>query len=406
MKTRSLGILFVAAVILPSVLLAVLSIRSAGREEAFVEKELEATLLAEVTYVAGLAGAEADRIAVELRDGLEVPAGEGYGRRLEQWRKSSALVSVPFLLSPRFGILWPGAQSPVGSEERRFLQENGEFLTDRAPTAVFENIAVRYKEQVLAEAELKKAAPAKAARVMEAPAKAAAAKPEAAPAGQGAVSESKDVQPREDEVDDALARREAIDTFAQSAEIQSKVLEQAREKGDVLNLRSVAPASKASRLADRVTAGEEAVGQAAGAAPASQAAVPATERAAAVTLPAVDASAPAPAPAPAPVDAARQQSQFVVTSQLLSQIASQGEYGVVPRFVGSRVTFLFWEKQADGRIAGCAIAPAAFRARIAGVLPPTFTPARLLTVLDEEGLPIAVPAGHGGQELEKAFRGP
>ena len=86
MKTRSLGIIFVAAVIVPSILLAVLSIRSAGREQAYVEKQLATTLLAEVTQVAGLAGAEADRVADELRAGLDVPAGAGYERRLSAWK--------------------------------------------------------------------------------------------------------------------------------------------------------------------------------------------------------------------------------------------------------------------------------------------------------------------------------
>ena len=56
MRARSLAIVFVVAVILPSVLLAVLSIRSAGREQAYLERELETTLLAEVTHAAGSSG--------------------------------------------------------------------------------------------------------------------------------------------------------------------------------------------------------------------------------------------------------------------------------------------------------------------------------------------------------------
>ena len=64
MKSRSLGIIFIAAVILPSILLAVLSIRSAGREEAYVEKQLATTLLAEVIQTAGLANTETSRLAL------------------------------------------------------------------------------------------------------------------------------------------------------------------------------------------------------------------------------------------------------------------------------------------------------------------------------------------------------
>ena len=97
MKSRSIGFIFVAAVIVPSVLLAVLSIRAAGREEAFIEKQLAATLLAEVTQTAGLARRTTTRIADELRSSIDVrrmgttrgsfPAG-GRRRRLSPSRSS------------------------------------------------------------------------------------------------------------------------------------------------------------------------------------------------------------------------------------------------------------------------------------------------------------------------------
>src|SRR5208283_6007611 len=106
--------------------------------------------------------------------------------------------------------------------------------------------------------------------------------------------------------------------------------------------------------------------------------------------PAAPAAASKPAPAPPAKDAAKEQpSQFVLTSQLLSQIASQGEAGLIPRFIGEKLVFLFWERQKDGRIAGCEIASGALRARIAGVLSSTWSPVRILTLLDENGAPLA-----------------
>ena len=93
-----------------------------------------------------------------------------------------------------------------------------------------------------------------------------------------------------------------------------------------------------------------------------------------------------------PKDAAKEQpSQFVLTSQLLSQIASQGEAGLIPRFIGEKLVFLFWERQKDGRIAGCEVEGSALRARIAGVFTSTWSPVRILTLLDENGVPLAVP---------------
>ena len=150
-KSRFLGLIFIAAVIVPSVLLAVLSIRAAGREEAFVEKQLTTTLLAEVTQTAGLANGEVERIVDELRTGIAVPAGGDYARTLRQWQKASPLVGVPFLLSPRYGILWPRADKSASDDEKRFLHDNADFLSDRTATTVLQNIALRYRQEILAE---------------------------------------------------------------------------------------------------------------------------------------------------------------------------------------------------------------------------------------------------------------
>ena len=371
MRARSLGIVFVAAVIVPSILLAVLSIRAAGREEAFVEKQLATTLLAEVTHVADLAAAEAAQVAEELRAGLDVPAGGGYEKAFAQWKQGQPLVEVPFLISPRLGVLSPRASADLGPEERLFIQENGDFLSNLTPTSVFENIAVKYKDQILAEAPKGEDDSTKDSSALRRPAEAEQKK---------------------------SADRAAIDAFAQSEAIQAKVYEQAREKGDVLNRRVVTP------------------GGASAAAPEEPAVLPARQAAPADTMQEAEASAGGAAPADAAPPAAgaatnaaplkpsqQQQSQFVVTSQLLSQIAAQGEYGIIPRFVDSRLTFLFWEKQADGRIAGCGISERVFRGRIAAILPATYTPARLLTILDETGAPVVVPPGSEGRDWRRPF---
>jgi signal transduction histidine kinase len=96
-------------------------------------------------------------------------------------------------------------------------------------------------------------------------------------------------------------------------------------------------------------------------------------------------------------------SQYVLTKQLLHQIAAGGEYGVIPRFVADRLEFLFWERQKDGRIAGCRIQDQAFRSRIAGVLESTWTPVRILTLLDENGSPLLVPPDSGGRDWHRPF---
>ncbi|HTZ50969.1 MAG TPA: ATP-binding protein [Spirochaetia bacterium] len=205
----------------------------------------------------------------------------------------------------------------------------------------------------------------------------------------------------------------AIDTFAQNPAVQTRVYEEARQKGDQLSSRNVAPKVLPSQVAaDTSTttdASEAAPSPAREAdkdrtAPSAQTppaprpqAVPGLKKEAAVTVPAPATPLPRPAPQPSP------PSQFVRTSQLLSQIASRGEYGIIPRFIGEKLVFLFWERLKDGRIAGCQVADAAFRSRIAGVLESTWTPVRILTLLDENGSPLAAPPGSEGRDWRRPF---
>ena len=391
MRSRSLGIIFIAAVIVPSILLAVLSIRSAGREEAWMEKQMAATLDAEVTHAAGLAGTEVGRVIDDLRAALDVPPGGDYGRILSRWKSTTALVAVPFMLSPRYGILWPPSDTRADDEQRRFLRENGTFLSDRAATTVFQNIAVRYQDEILAEtsrAQNLAAAPQAQGEIAQATTDtegtAPPAQAESAPAPSTVPERRAASEAQAGAAAAPFARQMAIDAFAQSPGIQNRVYEEAREKGDQLNARVVEPMAK-----DRSAAGAD------------------------KSLPAAALNDEAAKPAPAlkalkalkksAVPAKEQPSQFVLTSRLLSQIASQGDSGLIPRFIGEKLVFLFWERQKDGRIAGCEIAASAFRGRIAGVLTSTWSPVRILTLLDENGEPLATPPDAAGRDWRRPF---
>ena len=413
-KSRSLGIIFVAAVIVPSILLAVLSVRAAGREEAFVEKQLTTTLLAEVTQTAGLAAAEVGRIVDELRAGIDVPETGDYARILPRWQHATPLVGVPFLLSPRYGILWPRESAGLDAAQRRFLLQNGDFLSDKAATVVLQNIAVKYQQEILAETR-------KAERVTELhrgpasrysadsasrysadsaplPQKSAAPTDTSAAEAQSFTKDETGTGAAADNqagaASDSTSRQMALDAFAQNPALQSKVYEQAREKGDRVSPRVAQPLSKMAQNAAPNAAAPEAGAME-------------TEQRAADLVPADKKETLAAVPAAAPAGAARapdaQQSQFVVTSRLLSQIASQGSYGLIPRFIGDTLTFLFWERQKDGRIAGCEVSVSALRQRIAGVLSGTYTPVRIITILDENGAPLAAPPESAARNWRQPF---
>ncbi len=533
-RSRSLGIVFIAAVIVPSILLAVLAIRAAGREEAFIERQLAATLGADVTHTAALALSEVNRVTGELGAGVDVPAGANYARILAAWKKSNPLVSVPFLLSPTYRILWPRSDGRLDADQKKFLLENGDFLSDKTATSVLENIAVRYQAEILREmprgtvaapemprgtvaapemprgtvaAEAARnqgvpetstisasgstsapaplpAAPAEAAASpadskaaptsppSSAPAKASrAAEVGAAPASPSAGSSvidasssgsaeqglaAKDKVPAAaanappaaaQNAGAAAARQVALDAFAQSADIQNKVYQLAREKGDTVSPRVVQPTAPAVQT---VTQAAEAAPMAASSPAPMAASSPAPAAAPSRVAPAALNAAPTPtqtpadrevavaaptapkkdsvptsdeqqaagpggaAPAseaqPAPVEARKeaassvsQPSQYVITSQLLSEIASTGDHGLIPRFIGDKLVFLFWEREGDGRIAGCELAGGAFRERIRGILTATYTPQRILTLLDENGIPLAAPPDVRGLDWRRPF---
>ena len=412
-RSRSLGIIFVAAVIVPSILLAVLAIRAAGREEAFIERQLAATLGADVTHTAALALSEVDRVTEELGAGVDVPPGSDYARILAAWKKSDPLVSVPFFLSSSYRILWPRSDARLDADQKRFLQENGDFLNDKTATSMLQNIAVRYQAEILAET-VRTQTSAPEVPATNAPGFTGAAASAEKPAAEGQAAQNA-----------GASRQIALDAFAQSADIQNKVYELAREKGDTVSPRAVQPTAAVAQIA--APADEEAA--AATDTTKKKDSTSATPDQLAAEMPqgsvasetASDAKA---APAEArkesaqmsrstvagqsemprgTVAAAAQPSQYVITAQLLSEIASTGDHGLIPRFIGEKLVFLFWEREKDGRIAGCELAGSAFRERIGGILTATYTPQRILTLLDENGIPLAAPPNVKALDWRRPF---
>jgi signal transduction histidine kinase len=464
LEARYLGLVFGLAVILPSCILAGLSIRAAAREESFIEGQLRTTLLAEATHAAALASDAVRQAAEDLRASVPaIPADPSAA--VSRWKAASPLVDVPFLLSPRYAILWPPAAEGLAAAERSFLEENAGFLSDRTPTQVFRNIALVYQNEILEKAPsspgtaaaaagsaaasaappadaapdgaLASAAPVAArteappaasrggaapaaspvtqlakAAVANSPAKPAAATPraassgpaedEASRSGEGALAgrlaerqesldakdkqrqappeakaartavvaqppEAKalraappaaaseeaaaaDVPPETRSRRDAGDAQKALDTFAQSQTVRESVYAEAAKKGDSVGKRVVAPAPQAQNS-------------------------PAEE----------------------------QRSELVSEPVRLSRIAAGSPYGIIPRFVGERLTFLFYMRLADGRIAGCRVDAGGLRARVSGVVAGTWTPARILVILDEKGTPLAAPPGSAGRDWRRPF---
>ena len=147
--SRHLGWLFVLAVLIPSTVLAVLSVRSIRREKAYIEKSLETTLLAEIGHVVSLVETELDAVWEELGETTPVETKSDPKAVLVPWEAENELVETAFMLTDDFEILWPNSSGDLTNEQLAFLAANGSFLTGRISVPVYQNIAAGYEDEIV-----------------------------------------------------------------------------------------------------------------------------------------------------------------------------------------------------------------------------------------------------------------
>ena len=96
LRSKPLGWIFALVVLVPGVLLAVIAVRSIDREEAYIEKQLQGTLLAEVVYLASLVETELARIEKDLADSAPFDPLADPQASLRRWRQASRGCSNSF----------------------------------------------------------------------------------------------------------------------------------------------------------------------------------------------------------------------------------------------------------------------------------------------------------------------
>ncbi len=306
-RAKHLGWIFGLVVLVPGVLLAVIAVRSINREEAYIEKQLEGTLLAEVTYLVSLVETELGRIESELADSAPLEPSVAVESALKGWRDAFPLVSSPFLLSPEFEILWPRGNGALSDEQLSFLRWNSDFLSNRLEVPVYENIALAYKDEII-------------------------------PAVEG-----------EKKIGN-VEFQQAKSQFEMSEEVQEKIYEQALEEGRKAQSRIVLPSASGS----------------------------------------VDKEEPPP-------------SIFISRDLRLDEITTDRDLGLIPRFVENRLSVLFWKKLPGGRIIGCVLSDSELRARLIALIPDVYTPVRILTLVDEQGRPLAAPEETEPRDYRRPF---
>jgi signal transduction histidine kinase len=348
--SRHLRLVFVAAVLVPCAILAFLSLRSLGREEAYLEKRLAQGLDSELGLAVTMIRENLARLEATLAASVPNDPGAAPQAALQAWKKAVPLVGVPFLLSADLKILWPTRASYGTLEDLAFLNWNRDFVTDAAAIPYYQNAALLYQDQITGAGGKDKteaSEPTLPVRGLSlSTRRAEAAPPAAAEAPKG--GESKSVPSR---IEDLQAEQRALSEFEQSGEARKRVYDEAARMGQKSETRNVRP------------------------------------------------SGPAPAPAAA---APRAESIYISEPRRFSQIAAGREAGLIPRFIEERLGWLFWKRLDSGRIVGCLLEDGAAKADLLRGLPDVDSPARILTVLDENGRPLLQPAG----EAERDWRRP
>jgi signal transduction histidine kinase len=219
-----IGILFILSVLVPSFILGFMAMRAIDMQEAYIEKQLEGTLTAEILHHVTLINNELKEIEEELDSILGFVGNENPHFTFSSIEDESALVMVPFLISPKKEILLPDGSKKLTQVEQNFISRNREFLTDRTPIPVYENIAVAYKEVIINELVQKKVAKSRNL-------------------GNENADEprSSSVFNNEEEVWDIEYEKQAIiNEFEQSEEVRNKVYDQALKEGQMVLSRNVA----------------------------------------------------------------------------------------------------------------------------------------------------------------------
>ncbi|MBM3294416.1 MAG: HAMP domain-containing histidine kinase [Candidatus Aminicenantes bacterium] len=358
LSTR-LKVLFIGAVILPAAFLSVLAARAINREEAYVEKQTAQTLSAELVHVVGLVNAGLEAVGEEL--GRTVPAvWSDPADSFRQWKGASPLVRTPFLVSPKFEILWPKLSASASEDEIFFLNANREFVSNVKEIPVYQNIVLAYRDEIAAQT----AAPVRdrtapgsislgGAGLGTVKAEAEAMEKDASSGMEAAkVSRKIDAAAKPSPAPpDYVQTQQALKTFVENESLRQQVYQEAQLRGQDPVRRTVSPS----------------IGQ-------------------------------------AREDAAdRPESIYISEPKKFEAIIAGRDSGLIPRFLGEDLRLLFWKKESDGRIAGCVVDPEALKSRLLSRLPEAYSPSRVLAVLDENGRPLTAPAGDSSRDWRRPF---
>ena len=323
----SLVPLFFLGVLLPSVALSVLALRAASREALYVERRLESALLSEVSAASRRVGDMLAALEAELSG--EIGALPSTPQALESWRAERGDVAVTFLLSQ--GVLFVPGGNP--DDRRAFLQAFGPFLRGEGALPVYDRVTDVYRRRML-EFETS-SVPASPKGPPDTSSHAALKTPSGTAA--------------------SLLLAQSVVESAVPEPLLPALEETPSSAGEI-------PASPKDRGDAYFQAAQEGF--------------QALQR---HILPHVRPETPVPE---------HPRSVLVSRQSTLATLRRQGKSGLLPRLSDGGLDLLLWTSRDDGTVAGALLRRETFRDRLLAVLPEPYTEARVLTVLDDRGIPL------------------
>ncbi len=345
-KTRNkfvplpLFLIFVSAVLVPSIALSFLALRAADRESVYVERRLEGTLLVEADLTAQRIEELMDEVSAGLRENAStLPADRAaLPAWLSKWKDGNALVEVPFALQN--GRLFLPPLSPPA--EASFKNDFATFLQNGARLPIYDSIARVYRkemqeqtapssfrvgasEPVLHDAKIEQEKVSAPEAEDRAPS--IAAMPESSAAKKVRMPSG------------GSAQKQAESKIATNPAVREDAFRQAESEGFSILQRNVMPQGQ------RV-----------------------------------------------PADHTQdERSRTVSRGRTFGELLNESPSGLLPRLSERGLEILFWTRQAEGRIVGCTLRMDTLRERIVNCLPALLSEVRILTVLDDAGEPLVVP---------------
>ncbi len=137
-NTKHLTIIFILAVVIPGIVLSLIAIRAASRENAYIEYRMRNTFISEITLTKTVANDVMVTVTKEL-DSIFTTQFDTITNR----DSVNTLIEVPFILSDKREIVWPLFNAGLSTRALDFFKFNKEFFQDRVPTPIYKSIDLK-----------------------------------------------------------------------------------------------------------------------------------------------------------------------------------------------------------------------------------------------------------------------